>query len=193
MTSRRSPANPFNIPADEDIFRHREEDRQLKAELRAVALQQSVAAKTTFASRMQATTTADAKAFLKQYRTQQKDKAELTLAASASAPDRRKDKENMTDFIAKKREIFLLQVCVGGEDVQAGVGSVDGHDWVWDAEWHLPCPWGSRRASSSSCFSCADEPGHQARRDQEARGAGQAARGGAQEERADAGGGRAAL
>lgn len=42
---------------DEDIFRRREEDRMLKAELRRTALQQSVAAKTTFASRMQSTTT----------------------------------------------------------------------------------------------------------------------------------------
>lgn len=41
------------MPADEDIFRHREEDRARKATERLEALQQSVAAKTTFASRMQ--------------------------------------------------------------------------------------------------------------------------------------------
>lgn len=108
-SSPQPPGNPFNIPADEDIFRHREEDRLIKAELRSTALQQSVAAKTTFASRMQATTTVEAKSFLKQYRTKPVVN-DLTLAASASAPDRRKDKENMTDFIAKKREIFLLQM-----------------------------------------------------------------------------------
>lgn len=34
----------------------------------------------------------------------------LTLAAASALPERRKEKENMADFIAKKREIFLLQV-----------------------------------------------------------------------------------
>ena len=33
-----------------------------------------------------------------------------TVAATAAAPELRKEKENMSDFIAKKREIFLLQM-----------------------------------------------------------------------------------
>lgn len=44
--------NPFNIPADEDIFRHREEDKLYNKQLRDIALQQSVAGKTTASSRM---------------------------------------------------------------------------------------------------------------------------------------------
>eukprot|EP00967_Tisochrysis_lutea_P121403 scaffold200012_cov14-Tisochrysis_lutea.AAC.1 len=45
--------NPFNIPADEDIFRHREDDRQRMTQKRLLALQQPVSEKTTLASRMQ--------------------------------------------------------------------------------------------------------------------------------------------
>jgi hypothetical protein len=65
---REASTNPFNIPADEDIFRHREEDKRLKSEARIAALQQSVSAKTTFASRMQATTTEEAKQLIRQLR-----------------------------------------------------------------------------------------------------------------------------
>lgn len=107
----RASTNPFNIPADEDIFRHREEDKLRKTEMRLAALQQSVAAKSTFASRMQATTTSEAKELIREFRPPKPKKEEKTLAATATtAPERRKEKENMTDFIAKKREIFLLQV-----------------------------------------------------------------------------------
>lgn len=45
--------NPFNIPADEDIFRHREDDRMRMTQQRLLALQQPVSEKTTLASRMQ--------------------------------------------------------------------------------------------------------------------------------------------
>eukprot|EP00199_Chlamydomonas_sp_CCMP681_P000248 CAMPEP_0119104450 /NCGR_PEP_ID=MMETSP1180-20130426/2658_1 /TAXON_ID=3052 ORGANISM="Chlamydomonas cf sp, Strain CCMP681" /NCGR_SAMPLE_ID=MMETSP1180 /ASSEMBLY_ACC=CAM_ASM_000741 /LENGTH=553 /DNA_ID=CAMNT_0007089215 /DNA_START=31 /DNA_END=1692 /DNA_ORIENTATION=- len=103
--------NPFNIPADEDIFKHREEDTMLKMQTREMAQQQSVAAKTTFASRMQATTTEESKSLLRQFKPSRSQREALTLAAAASAaPERRKEKENMTEFIAKKREIFLLQM-----------------------------------------------------------------------------------
>ncbi|KAJ9505614.1 hypothetical protein QJQ45_026924 [Haematococcus lacustris] len=77
---------------------------------RIMALQQSVAAKTTFASRMQATTTDEAKRLIKQFRQTPTNSLEETAAMAASAPERRKEKENMPDFIAKKREIFLLQM-----------------------------------------------------------------------------------
>ncbi|KAJ9533029.1 hypothetical protein QJQ45_026481 [Haematococcus lacustris] len=109
-SSQQPTANPFNIPADEDIFRHREEDKMQRTHQRIMALQQSVAAKTTFASRMQATTTDEAKRLIKQFRQTPTNSLEETAAMAASAPERRKEKENMPDFIAKKREIFLLQM-----------------------------------------------------------------------------------
>lgn len=53
--------------------------------------------------------TDEAKTFLRAYKTEPR-RSDMTLAANAAMPDRRKEKEKMTDFIAKKREIFLLQV-----------------------------------------------------------------------------------
>lgn len=112
LCCRDASINPFRTPADEDIFKHREEDRLAKTQARLAALQQSVAMKTTFASRMQATTTEDAKELIKQFRPPRTTKVSTTLASASAAPERRKEKENMSDFIAKKREIFLLQVVV---------------------------------------------------------------------------------
>lgn len=61
---------------------------------------------------LQAATTDESKGLLRQFRPTKSQKVALTLAAAASAaPERRKEKENMAEFIAKKREIFLLQVC----------------------------------------------------------------------------------
>uniref|UniRef100_A0A7S3QRV1 DUF4200 domain-containing protein n=2 Tax=Dunaliella tertiolecta TaxID=3047 RepID=A0A7S3QRV1_DUNTE len=102
--------NPFNIPADEDIFRHREDDRQRMTQKRLLALQQPVSEKTTLASRMQATTTEEAKDLIRQFRPTQTRRPEQTVAANSVLPERRKERENMADFIAKKREIFLLQM-----------------------------------------------------------------------------------
>ncbi|KAF5843865.1 flagellar associated protein [Dunaliella salina] len=77
---------------------------------RLLALQQPVSEKTTMASRMQATTTEEAKDLIRQFRPTQTRRPEQTVAANSVLPERRKEKENMADFIAKKREIFLLQM-----------------------------------------------------------------------------------
>ncbi|PNW86981.1 hypothetical protein CHLRE_02g103950v5 [Chlamydomonas reinhardtii] len=104
-------ANPFNIPADEEIFRFREEERARKEQDKLIAQTMRVADKTTFAAQMQATATADARTLLRELRPPKGPKATTTLAASSVGTlDRRKEKENMADFIAKKREIFLLQM-----------------------------------------------------------------------------------
>ena len=83
-----------------------------KTEARLEALSAPVADKSTFASRMQATTTVEARELIRDLREDRtKSKLEATAAASCSAaPEHRKEKENMADFIAKKREIFLLQM-----------------------------------------------------------------------------------
>ncbi len=48
---------------------------------------------------------------IRQFRPTQTRRPDQTVAANSVLPERRKEKENMADFIAKKREIFLLQVC----------------------------------------------------------------------------------
>lgn len=108
---RQASTNPFKIPEDEEIFRHREEEKQRKTEARTTALNAPVAVKSTFASRMQATTTDEARELLRDLKMPKGTyKPDITVAAASAAPERRKEKENMSDFIAKKREIFLLQV-----------------------------------------------------------------------------------
>ncbi|GLC35665.1 hypothetical protein PLESTF_001662400 [Pleodorina starrii] len=103
--------NPFNIPADEEIFRFREEERSRKEQQKVAAQTTGVADKTTFAAQMQATATPDARALLRELRPPKGPKPSSTLATSSIGTlDRRKEKENMSDFIAKKREIFLLQM-----------------------------------------------------------------------------------
>lgn len=95
-------ANPFNIPADEEIFRFREEERARKEQDKLIAQTMRVADKTTFAAQMQATATADARTLLRELRPPKGPKATTTLAASSVGTlDRRKEKENMADFIAK--------------------------------------------------------------------------------------------
>ncbi len=72
---------------------------------------------------LQATTTEEVKSLLASYKRSgrtwgagagggrmREPAGALSLAATAVGPPRRKDKENMADFIEKKREIFLLQV-----------------------------------------------------------------------------------
>jgi hypothetical protein len=94
--------NPFNIPADEEIFRFREEERTRREHAKAVAATTSVAEKGTFASQMQATATADTRTLLRELRPPKGLNAPGTLAASSiGALDRRKENENMADFIAK--------------------------------------------------------------------------------------------
>lgn len=104
-------ANPFHIPGDEEIFRFREEEKARREHQKAMAMTMGVADKTTFAAQMQATATTDARALLRELRPPKGAKPAATLAAtSVGVLDRRKEKENMADFIAKKREIFLLQM-----------------------------------------------------------------------------------
>lgn len=104
-------ANPFNVPGDDEIFRHREEDKTRRLEERMAALAAPVADKSTFASRMQATTTNEARELLRKLRAPAGGaKTGPTIASSTLVPELRKEKENMADFIAKKREIFLLQM-----------------------------------------------------------------------------------
>jgi hypothetical protein len=62
---RETSLNPFHIPGNEEIFRHRGEDKPKKAEARMMAMAAPVAEKTTFASRMQATTTTEAREMIR--------------------------------------------------------------------------------------------------------------------------------
>eukprot|EP00879_Flechtneria_rotunda_P020078 GHRR01021115.1.p1 GENE.GHRR01021115.1~~GHRR01021115.1.p1 ORF type:complete len:389 (+),score=163.01 GHRR01021115.1:320-1486(+) len=108
-------ANPFTIPADEDIFRLQEEQRAEKQAAKEAAANLSVLDKTTSASRQQALFT-DAivtgfRETLKPGIQEAPGLGDPSLAAAAvAAVPRRVERKNLKDFLAKKRETFLVQM-----------------------------------------------------------------------------------
>jgi len=101
--------NPFLMPPDEEVFRMREEEKRRKRDERELMKSLKVHEKGTFSSRMSTTRPPelvagdDAKMNMPGHR-------ELAAAQALPTDHRRREKENMADFIAKKREIFLVQM-----------------------------------------------------------------------------------
>ena len=106
--------NPFRLPSDEQVFLMRDEERQQKLEERETQRSLKVWEKTTSSSRMMTTTRvndADIPLPPSQLTKQAKNTRGLVAAATAAiSNDRRREKENMADFIEKKREMFLVQM-----------------------------------------------------------------------------------
>jgi hypothetical protein len=111
--------NPFVLRADEDVFRIRERERQKQEEARAALVGKKIWEKTDFTSTLGRTRKAieelapdvDPVALRKA----KESKGLITAATAAISRDRRHEKESMADFVAKKREMFLLQVSDGCE------------------------------------------------------------------------------
>ena len=130
-------SNPFVLPTDEEIFKLREQERKAKRDRRMMIKNKKVHEKTTFSSRMSRTTAEgnfklllatdqDAEQGIASQGTRlgKKDVGATGVASGSGAAEgvageslglqptehRRRDKENMTDYIAKKREIFLVQM-----------------------------------------------------------------------------------
>lgn len=106
--------NPFTLPSDEEVFRMRDQERRMKQDERDRLRKLRVWQKTTASSNMGRT-----KRFKDEDLTvndsiiskQAKHTRGLVAAATAAiSNDRRREKENMADFIAKKREMFLVQM-----------------------------------------------------------------------------------
>ncbi len=145
--------NPFVLRADEDVFRVRERERQKQEEARAAQAGKKIWEKTDFSSTLSRTRKAieelapdvDPIALRKA----KESKGLITAATAAISRDRRHEKESMADFVAKKREMFLLQVgaafhlCIGVFDILLGFLSV----WC-----HCVCV--SFIFISSSCARC---------------------------------------
>ena len=97
------------MPEDQDVFQLREQERARKFEERQRVKSLSVEEKSTFTSRM-GNTMAAALAEV----SDREERVSGGGSGGDSGPpgldNRRRDKENMTDFIAKKREIFLVQM-----------------------------------------------------------------------------------
>ncbi|KAL3139582.1 Cilia- and flagella-associated protein 100 [Trebouxia sp. C0009 RCD-2024] len=103
--------NPFALPSDEEIFMLQDVERQQRAQLMATMRSLPVHLKSTFSSQIQATVVREVG--LEHAVRKAEPKKRLIAAAPAAAPAstrRPQEKENMNDFIAKKREIFLVQM-----------------------------------------------------------------------------------
>jgi len=101
------PSNPFHMPSDEEVFARRDEERKKKEDERRRQLSLPVHMKGTWTSR----STAVDKEFLKHNIESErilKDK-KRDVGTTEYTKDRH-EKENMADFIAKKREMFLVQM-----------------------------------------------------------------------------------
>jgi hypothetical protein len=102
--------NPFVIPDERALAALREEEHLRKAEARLAASRMSVRDKTTFSSRMGGTMAA---AMAEANAIGREDEAPTDDGDSPVArPPPRHKRENVADFVAKKREIFLAQMAL---------------------------------------------------------------------------------
>ena len=100
--------NPFKLPGDDQIFRMREEERLLKEEAKA----KNATAKVWEKSK------GDTKSSSQRLRDMVGEEKLVKLADAVKAENesskmimpRRQEKENTTEFVAKKREMFLVQM-----------------------------------------------------------------------------------
>jgi hypothetical protein len=101
--------NPFRLPPDDQIFMIREQERQRRVEERERVKQMRVWEKTTASSRVHKTRRVDDTG----------DEPMLTVQSARSARsartesivrDARREKENVADFVEKKRVMFLVQM-----------------------------------------------------------------------------------
>ncbi|XP_077981560.1 cilia- and flagella-associated protein 100-like [Glandiceps talaboti] len=115
--------NPFTMPPENDIFLLRDKERQRKKAERIKQRGLKVHEKTTYASRVNAKRASMRKPMgesdddldLEDEKDTDKavavkDDPQFTLAVTR---DRHVEKENLTDYIAKKREMFLVQYSLG--------------------------------------------------------------------------------
>ncbi|CAD7948121.1 unnamed protein product [Amoebophrya sp. A25] len=95
--------NPFRLPPDEEIFLLREEEKRRKAEEREKKKHQKVWEKKTASCRLQ-----PSKRLRDEKPQGKKDEAKGDAFMDKKAVPR--ERENTTDFVAKKREMFLVQM-----------------------------------------------------------------------------------
>ena len=115
--------NPFTLPSDEEVFRMRDTERRQRIENREKQAQMKVWQKTT-ATALSGRSAKVAElldgaggggdvldaAMAVPSKKSQKTRALVSAAKTVLGGDRRPEKENMAEFIAKKREMFLVQV-----------------------------------------------------------------------------------
>lgn len=102
--------NPFRLPPDDQIFVIRERERQRRAEERERVKHQKVWQKTTASSRVHRNRRVDDGFDKSQIAAEAASKTKTQRRDGAVTRDTRREKENVSEFVKKKREMFLVQM-----------------------------------------------------------------------------------
>mmetsp|Transcript_30133 Transcript_30133/g.65119 ORF Transcript_30133/g.65119 Transcript_30133/m.65119 type:complete len:573 (+) Transcript_30133:176-1894(+) len=105
--------NPFRLPADDEIFQIREEERQRRAEERERVKGLRVWEKTTASSRVNYRSRRaphSAREPMTNTEAGRKGKTPRGHFEGLGEREIRREKENIADFVAKKREMFMVQM-----------------------------------------------------------------------------------
>ncbi|XP_071486505.1 cilia- and flagella-associated protein 100-like [Diadema antillarum] len=113
--------NPFTMPADNDIFMLRDKERQRKKAERIKQRGLKVHEKTTYTSRVNALRASMRKPLEELDAEEEEEEGDEKALAVKDDPaftiavtrDRHVEKESLPDYIAKKREMFLVQYSLG--------------------------------------------------------------------------------
>ncbi|XP_062522550.1 cilia- and flagella-associated protein 100-like isoform X2 [Corticium candelabrum] len=119
QTKRRE--NPFRVPPENDIFNLRDQEKMKEKEERVRQRRLKVHEKTTYTQRLNARSGALRRAVYSPTFTddvqQKKKEAAVTRAdpsfVISTTKDRHVEKESLADYIAKKREMFLVEYALG--------------------------------------------------------------------------------
>lgn len=105
--------NPFHMPSDQGVFAMREEEKRIKQELKAHVKDLKIHEKNLDKRKNFKSLLAEDDDDLGFYDKLRKRDADKILINKQSQSDRHATKENLHDFIAKKREMFLVQYALG--------------------------------------------------------------------------------
>ncbi|KAF0699192.1 Aste57867_10244 [Aphanomyces stellatus] len=108
-----SSSNPFTLPSDEEVFRMRDDIKKKKEDERIRNAKLKIHEKITNSSKRGNIRRFHFEESSQDVGTISQSKQTRGLVAAATAAissDRRREKENMADFISKKREMFLVQM-----------------------------------------------------------------------------------
>ncbi|KAF4699196.1 Coiled-coil domain containing, partial [Perkinsus olseni] len=99
------PANPFLIPPDDEIFLMRDHERRVRQREREKTKRMKVWQKTTASSRMGRVE----KPIMSELARANSIRRRIEATRADSEPPRR-ERENVSDFLSKKRDMFLVQM-----------------------------------------------------------------------------------
>ncbi|KAJ3315359.1 Coiled-coil domain-containing protein 38, partial [Boothiomyces sp. JEL0838] len=105
--------NPFHMPTDVEVFALRENDRNLKRQQKQAMNNMSIYEKHSSKKKNFKALLAEDQDDIEFYKGIRKRDVDKVLAARQTRADRHLGKENLQDFIDKKREMFLVHYALG--------------------------------------------------------------------------------